>query len=391
MIEPLPQTFAEAPSAAPESARGATILVVEDEPELAEILEYNLRRNGYAVRTAGDGLSALRLLAAERPELVLLDIMLPDLDGWEVCRRVRQHADPTLASTPIIMLTALGTLDHRLKGLGLGADAYLPKPYVVREVLLCARTLIARSRRAQELSLELRNAREGERLRAEMQAMLFHELRNQMVVVGGYSRLLLKEETGGTRARAYMEAVSRSSEHLARLAEELLRAAQFSTGTLTLSSAPLPPARIIDEVIGLMAPLARQQGARIEPSVEECIVLANEQALRLILSSLLENALKYGGCDNLVRVRCAEREGRICLEVEDRGPGIDPEEAALIFEKDYRGRQHAGRIPGTGMGLYAARTLAAVMDGELELRSPSGKGSCFVLWLPAAMPAPVMN
>jgi signal transduction histidine kinase len=223
--------------------------------------------------------------------------------------------------------------------------------------------------------------------------MLFHELRNQMVVVCGYTRLLLKNEGSltGERSREYMEKVNRSSEHLARLAEELLRAGQLSPGALALSLTPLLPAKAIGEVTYLLEPLARQQEAVIEVAAEECVALANEQALRLILSSLLENALKYGGAGNLVQVRCALRNGRICLEVEDGGPGIDPQEEARIFEKDYRGQQHAGRTPGTGMGLYTARTLAAVMGGELQLRNPSGKGSCFILWLQAAASATALN
>jgi signal transduction histidine kinase len=365
------------------SATKGTILVVEDEPELSEILEFNLRRNEYRVHTAGDGLTACRLIAEKRPDLILLDILLPDLDGWEICRQVRLHPDPVVASTPIIMLTALGTLDYRLKGLELGADAYFPKPYSVKEVLLSVGSLIARARRTAVLSRELETLRAGARLQGDIQGMLFHELRNQLVVVGGYTRLLQQEEktSAGGPSKEYMETVSRSSEHLARLAEEMLRAGRLSTGTLSLTVAALDPIRIMKDVAALLKPLARQKGAQVEIQGPGCSAMANESGLRLVLSILLENALKYGGKGNVVRLRTIMQTGGVRLEVADSGPGIPPEETTHIFEKHYRGKTTADESPGSGMGLHIARTLAVVMEGDLEVRSRPGEGSCFTLCL----------
>jgi DNA-binding response OmpR family regulator len=117
------------------------VLIVEDEVELAEILEHNLRKNGLATIMAHDGLAACRMVGQEHPDLILLDIMLPDLDGWEICRMVRSHPELATARTPIIMLTALATVGDRLRGLELGADAYIPKPYSPREVVVKARQL----------------------------------------------------------------------------------------------------------------------------------------------------------------------------------------------------------------------------------------------------------
>ena len=359
------------------------ILVVEDEPELSEILEFNLRRNEYRVHTASDGLTACRLIAEKRPDLILLDILLPDLDGWEICRMVRLHPDPGVASTPIIMLTALGALDYRLKGLELGADAYFPKPYSVKEVLLSVGSLIARSRQTAVLSRELETLRAGARLQGDIQGMLFHELRNQLVVVGGYTRLLQQEEktSAGGPSKEYMETVSRSSEHLARLAEEMLRAAQLSTDTLSLSVAALDPIRVMSDVADLLKPLARQKEAKIEIEGPSGAAVANESALRLVLSILLENALKYGGKGNVIRLRTITQAGKVRLEVADSGPGISPEETTHIFEKNYRGKATADESPGNGMGLHIARTLAAVMEGDLTVRSRPGEGSCFTLCL----------
>jgi len=119
------------------------ILIVEDDLELSEILEFNLTRKGFDVLVAKDGLDACRVIGREKPDLILLDIMLPLLDGWEICRMVRSHLDPLIARTPIIKLSALSSREDKLKGYDLGADLYLPKPYKMKEVIISAQQLIA--------------------------------------------------------------------------------------------------------------------------------------------------------------------------------------------------------------------------------------------------------
>ena len=125
----------------------AKILIVEDEPDLAEVLSYQLQHQGFSTLVAGDGLSACRLAGSENPDLILLDVLLPDLDGWEVCRLIRSRHEHEIGSVPIIMLTALDSRNDRLKGLEAGADAHISKPYSIREVILTAQRLIDRRRR----------------------------------------------------------------------------------------------------------------------------------------------------------------------------------------------------------------------------------------------------
>ena len=128
------------------------VLIVEDELELAELLEYALNKAGFKPLVANDGLSACRIAGSELPDLILLDIMLPDLDGWEICRLIRGHHRSQLAKTPIVMLTALSSPADRRKGLEFGADAYLTKPYTVKEVMRVCQEMIASGNREQVLN-----------------------------------------------------------------------------------------------------------------------------------------------------------------------------------------------------------------------------------------------
>jgi DNA-binding response OmpR family regulator len=123
-------------------SRVRKVLIVEDEESLAEILDYNLTKHGFEVCRAADGLEACRVIGRERPDLILLDILLPLLNGLEICRMVRDHEDTAIARTPIIMLSALASEKDRLKGTVLGADLYLPKPYNIKEVIASCRELL---------------------------------------------------------------------------------------------------------------------------------------------------------------------------------------------------------------------------------------------------------
>ncbi len=127
----------------PENGRAGRVLVVEDEPDVAELLRYNLSREGYAVLLAANGAEAVRRARETGPDLVLLDLMIPQLNGWEVCRRLKD--DPATRATPVIILTARADEGDKVLGFELGADDYVTKPFAVRELLARIRAVIRRS------------------------------------------------------------------------------------------------------------------------------------------------------------------------------------------------------------------------------------------------------
>ncbi|HEY7745992.1 MAG TPA: ATP-binding protein [Desulfuromonadales bacterium] len=369
----------------PQTAMAAgKILIVEDEVELAEVLEYNLRRSGFAVLTAHDGLSACRLVGAERPDLILLDLLLPDLDGWEICRLIRGHHDAELASTPIVMMTALGSLDDRLRGLELGADAYLAKPYSVKEVALCARNLLVRRRERRALADGVAALKAGAALESDFQDMLFHELRNQLLIIGGYSGLLAKGDPSLPPGEC-LQAIRRSAIHLDSLAEGILLCRRIEAGVFRLPLEKLNLDGVAAETIELFRPLAAAKRITVRLSAATSSPLAlNRTATRLVISSLLENAIKYSEEGKTVELRLHETaDGVATLAVEDRGPGIPAAEIDRIFERFYRGEGSDGRTRGSGLGLYICRTLTRAMGGSVEVKSVPGEGSCFSVRFPA--------
>jgi signal transduction histidine kinase len=348
--------------AADQQSVPGTILIVEDEPEILAPLSHSLKRAGFSVFEAEDGLSACRMISSQQPDLILLDILLPDLDGWEVCRMLRQHPIPRIATTPVIMLTALNTVDDKLHGLQLGADAYLPKPYAQQEVLLLGRRLIERHRRQVELETRIEQLTARFEQQRELHSLLFHELRNQLTIISGYTDLLgggLGQDEAGVRA------IRRSSSYLQCLAEDFLLIRKVDNGQLHIPVEPCLIEELIAEIVTLYEPAAARQGIRLLHSHQgdPRPVSANRPAVKIILSALLDNAIKYGPADRPVTILGEYRSSRYVLKVCDAGPGFAPEEREKLFQRFHRGAQQSG---GSGIGLYGVRVLSRAMGGDAE-------------------------
>lgn len=360
------------------------ILIVEDELELAEVLEFNLLRQGFEVLVAPDGLEACRVIGREQPHLILLDLMLPLLDGWEICRMVRSHQDRKIAKTPIIMLSALGSAEDRIKGYNLGADLYLPKPYAVKEVVIKARQLIQQRREYLQLTEQVSSLQTWADLQDQWQQALFHELRNQLTVISGMAQHL-RTDSGlqPERSEQFAEQISNSSHYLGALAENYLLVRQVENNPQKLQAEPVILKDLLSELKPLFEPLAKQKSCQLHFDCPDRFVLnLHPIGLKIILSSLLDNALKYSLLDGHIHVAVELMDSEVRILIQDDGPGIAPAEQGKIFDKFYRGGESKEKPAGTGLGLYMARTLSEALRGRLQLLENKPSGCCFVLSLP---------
>jgi signal transduction histidine kinase len=369
--------------AEPSSGR---VLIVEDEQELAEVLEYNLIRNGFEVLLTRDGLEACRIIGQEKPDLILLDLMLPLLDGWEICRMLRSHQDPLVAHIPVIMLSALGSVENRLKGYDLGADLYLPKPYELKEVILKTGQLIKKRREYLSLSKKISALETWHQLQDNWQHALFHELKNQLTIISGLAGHLHKGEGRYPKnIPKYAQHIQNSSNYLETLAMNylLVREVEKKSGPLRLE--PMRLNDLFQELSELFSVQAQQTSCRLTFVCEaRQPVNLHPVGLKIILSSLIDNALKYAGSGCRVQVSANGSNRELEIIVTDDGPGIEPKEGQQLFEKFYRGAETKPRIKGSGLGLYMARTLAEAMGGSLGLKDQAEPGCSFVLNFPRA-------
>jgi two-component system sensor histidine kinase/response regulator len=360
------------------------VLIVEDERDMAELLAYRLEKSHYSTVMAEDGATACHLIDAIRPDLALLDIMLPDKNGWQICEYIRTHEDEAVASTPVIMLTALGELNNKLKGMALGADAYIPKPYSIKEVLLHCDRLITAKKQKMALQKELSHLRAQEQGNIDLQSMLLHELNSQFVIIGGLCRKLQQNlDAGGSeKNRLYLDKVTKSISHLSTIADELLLIRKIDAGDVSLPRENFNFPKLFQSVVAMHRQGAGAKGILLQESIIEMgNIHANKVALRLIISNLLENAIKY--CGNGAQVRCQARmnldTGEAMIDVSDNGPGIPHHEQERIFERYYRGKHVRDSIRGNGIGLFAVRKLAEAMGGKASVISSAGNGSRFLV------------
>jgi two-component system sensor histidine kinase/response regulator len=362
------------------------ILIVEDQPDLAEVLSYRLNSQGFTTLFATDGLTGCRLAGSETPDLILLDVLLPDLDGWEICRLIRSRREDDIGSVPIIMLTALNSMNDRLKGLEIGADAYIAKPYSIREVILTARRLIERRRREQSLNKAINRLQARSDHSKTVQDILYHELRNQLLILRGSSVLLgrgtaLPED----RSQTCIQAIERSTQSLGNLAESLLLLSRQENEGLTLPPDHPEVSLLAREIISFYQPFADQRRMKLHLHSEQTNPnpAVNGVYLKVILSNLVENAVKYAPEETNIDVRLSTPPGtRLEVAVEDRGDGIPEKERDLVFNRFARGTTAAETVPGRGLGLYIARLLARAMGGEVHYEAPLSGVNRFTVIFP---------
>jgi two-component system, sensor histidine kinase and response regulator len=361
------------------------VLIVEDDEDLVHLLEYNLSKKGFATMAALDGLDACHLIEKEKPDLILLDIMLPGLSGLEICRIIRSHDHEEISDIPIIMLTALGSLEAKLKGIEMGADDYIPKPFSLKEVLIKVERLIGREKKKKQLNSEVKRLEEGEKRQTDFQSMLFHELKNQLVIIGGYSSIITKRQRlAPEKYRHCAGVINECSCFLNSLAEEILLLSRLETGEYPLPLEDICPKELSQQIISVLSQRAKQKEISIyfKRAGKIPIMKLNSTALKLSLSNLIENAIKYSPKNSSIRVSLlSQGENEVFVEVKDNGPGIPEKDMGKIFNKFYRGENVKNTTKGTGIGLYLTKILIEEMGGMIEVESKDGNGSCFRVML----------
>ena len=358
------------------------ILIVEDEKDLVQILEYNLNKKGYAAMAALDGLTACRMIEEEKPDLVLLDLMLPDLNGWDICKLIRSHEDEEISETPIIMLTALGSPEDKIRGLELGADDYIPKPFVIKEVLLKVGRMIRKAKKDKQLNIKIKNLESRKNRQIDFQNILFHELKSQLIVISGFSSRMEKKGNGISpdRHQYYAGIIKECSSSLILLAEEMLLLARLETGAYPLPMENICFEETIRQIISIFFEQAKEKDIFIEFKKIGKIpqTRLNSAGLKVSLSSIIENGIKYSSQKTCLKIKLlSQEENMIVIEVRDNGPGIPKKDMDKIFTKFYRGENVKYKTKGTGLGLYTAKTVVEAMGGRITVESTNGKGSCF--------------
>ncbi len=341
-----------------------TVLIVEDTNDTVELLKYNLQKEGYSTMTAQNGEEAIAALQTHKPDLMILDIMLPGLNGWETCEALRSEG----VTIPIIMLTALSTKEDQIRGLTIGADDYLPKPFSVKELMLRVKRLLEKEKTIKTLK---RKEKEGH----DSLQYLVHELKNSLTAVGGFSKLAMENGDSGK----YLYYVNSSAKHMESLLNDAFLLSKLEKGDGLFPMENVDIAEQLNWAINAVS--ADTVGKEIDihfADVSPCMVIGNTVAIGQVLINLLSNAVKYNRKNGNIWIYTNNTSNGIEVSVRDTGYGIPEDELPKIFEKFFRAKG-SERAHGTGLGLYIVGLLMDAMGGSISVKSKEGVGSTFTI------------
>jgi signal transduction histidine kinase len=354
----------------------ATILIVDDTPaNLALIVEY-LEARHFRMLVAQGGEEGLQRAFLVQPDLILLDAIMPGIDGFEVCRRLK--ARESTRDIPVIFMTSLADTQDKLAAFEVGAVDYVVKPLQVEEVM--ARVNAQLALRAMHRQLTAANR--------ELEAFSYsvsHDLRAPLRAIAGFAQILHKNchASMGEDDRRYLDTIIATSARMGKLIEDLLFYAR--TARITSVAVPVPLAPLVQHLATIFGERIAAAGARFEIPEPLATPLGDATLIGQVLNNLVDNALTYRSHDSTPEVRItAKRAGEdVVISVADNGIGIERQYHEKIFQVFQR-LHSSDEYPGTGLGLAIVAQAVRAMEGDVSIESTPGRGSTFAVRLPAA-------
>lgn len=358
------------------------VLFVDDVEDNLDLLQFALKKKPIDMYRASSGMECLKLAESIALDLIVLDIQMPGMDGFETLRQLR--ASPKTTKIPVIFLTAAKDDPHSIaEGILLGADEYLTKPIDIEE-------LLARIRSIHKVTLM---QRELERVKSQFTAMLVHDLRNPLtVVMGSIEHLLTQYNEGAVVDKdsiGIFGNILSSSRSMLNLVNDLLDLSKYSEGQMNLEKKALTIHEVVEESLTFISLQFKQKHISIALELADDLpkIDADQSKLEQLMNNLLSNAFKFTPGGGTVTIR-AERDSEmpddfIKVSVSDTGIGISKEELPLLFEQ-YRQTSSAKRtiVKGTGLGLAICKLIVQAHGGTIGVLSEVDSGTTFYFTLP---------
>lgn len=390
----------------PEPIMDNTVLVVDDIAANRHLLGETLEPRGYEVLLANNGEMALKVASKAHPNVILLDVNMPDMDGYEACRRLK--AAPETREIPVIFVTANDDPESLVQGFRAGGVDYITKPFKEQEVLMRVETHLkihslksalrasnrelADKNAALETEVERRReaesrANEANEAKSRFLSFISHEMRSPLNAIIGFSEELvdaLEAETQ-TESRADAQSIHRSGHHLLSLINNLLELSKIEAGKMDLDLEEFCPRQLIHELARDMEPLIRKRAntLRIEEESLPSPMRADPTKTKQALMNLISNASKFTE-NGSIAIKLSHENGEgVRIDVTDSGIGMNSEEMGRLFEAyQQANEQTSKRYGGTGLGLAISRQYCRLMGGDLSVASAPGRGSTFSIRLP---------
>lgn len=376
-----------------ESEKKHRVLVVDDEELNVRFLSTFLTRKGFIVDVATRGTEALEQIDRVMPDVVLLDVMMPDMDGFEVCRFLRQN--PQTKLLPVVMVTALHSIEDEVRALEVGADDFLPKPINNLELMARLRSLLRIKAlhdelKASKLELEQKNKEliELQGFRDSLTQMIIHDLKNPLTGIMGCTEILMMmSEEMDDRQKTIIKKLDESATTMLRMITDMLDISRLEEKKVKLKKQAFNIRELFEFSLSEFAFLMQKNRlrGRIETEGDNMTVEADKDMIQRVISNLLHNAIKHSLPDNEIVLKATRdaQAHRMYVCVQDFGEGIAPEYHEKIFEKFAQADlKKLGLKTDRGLGLTFCKLAVESHDGKIWVESDIGKGSQFKFYLP---------
>ena len=356
------------------------VLVIDDEETMRDSCSQILLKTNFRVETAEDGMVGLQKIKDFGPDLVLVDLKMPGISGFDVLERLKS-LDPHIIP---IVITGYATIDSAVEAMKKGAYDFLPKPFSPEEL----RIIIRRAYERRKLLIEAETLRKEKKLLEEhFITMVSHQLRSPLIAIQQYFEVILSEIVGPVdeKIKEMIFKARDRMEGLLHLINDWLDLSRINQGQIVDKFKTLDIQKTLGAVFEFMRPLAQESSVALEMTRTpgSVLVLGDEETLEQVFTNLISNAIKYNKPGGRVQVSLKESSGFIAVEVEDTGIGIGKEHLPFIFDQFYQvSRGRGEKIKGTGLGLSIAKKIVEAHNGTLDVSSEPGVGSTFTVCLP---------
>jgi two-component system, sensor histidine kinase and response regulator len=360
---------------------GPNILVADDTVENLRLLSGILGECGYEVRPVTNGRQALQAAEREPPDLILLDINMPELDGFEVCARLKQQ--PELKDVPVIFLTALTDVADKVRAFGVGGIDYITKPFQVEEVTARVKTHLSLRRAGRDLAQSYERLRALEKLRDDLVHMVVHDMRSPLMVLMGHLELMQADVARlGAQSSEDLHSALRGARALNRMTNDLLDVSRLEEGKFPLSKARHDLVELLERIAGSVGVLDRARSIVVTASgavAAEC----DGDVLGRVLLNLLSNAIKHTPAGCRIEASISVSDDRVRVEVADEGPGVPAEARAAIFQKFGAPKARVEqKYHSAGLGLAFCKLAVEAHGGSIGITPRNPRGSVFWFEIP---------
>ena len=363
----------------------STVMVVDDNPTNLSLLLHYLNSSGYRTLIAQDGVGAIEQAEYALPDIILLDIMMPGIDGIETCKRLKKN--PITSEIPVIFITALSDINDKIRGLKAGAVDYITKPFKQEEVLLRVNTHLTIQKQKKELSLLNQKLMESNATKDKFFSIIAHDMRGTFTPLLGYANLLVKTSQLEKNEKLYKYSIrlSKTLDYSYQLLQNLLDWSRIQRGLIEFKPEQFDMFKLVENNIQLHSENARLKQIELLHSIQpNTLIVADKNMIDTVLRNLMNNAIKFTYSGGDVSISSQIEPNQLIITVKDTGIGIPSNIQSQLFriENKSRGTGTSGE-QGTGLGLILCKELIEKHHGKLWLESIENKGTQFHFSLPS--------